>query len=132
MTAATRKLAGPPVAAIRAYDHPMTTWFVSRHPGATEWARRQGLHVDEYLTHLDPARIRAGDTVIGSLPVNLAARVCAAGARYLHISLELPANLRGRELSAEVLTAVGATLRAYNITLLPGGWSDGVNSANST
>ena len=115
MTAATRKLAGPPVAAIRAYDHPMTTWFISRHPGAIEWARQQGLHVDEYVAHLDPLRIRAGDTVIGSLPVNLAAQVCEAGARYLHLSLELPANLRGVELTSEQLTALGARTQAFDV-----------------
>ena len=93
----------------------MTTWFVSRHPGAAEWARRQGLHVDEYLAHLDPARIRAGDTVIGSLPVNLAARVCEAGARYRHISLELPPYLRGVELSAEQLVELGARVRSFDV-----------------
>ncbi len=93
----------------------MTTWFISRHPGAIEWARQQGLRVDEYLTHLDPARIRAGDTVIGSLPVNLAAQVCEAGARYRHISLELPANLRGVELSAEQLAELGARVRPFDV-----------------
>jgi len=120
MTAATRKLAGPPVAAIRAYDHPMTTWFISRHPGAIEWARRQGLHVDEYVAHLDTSRIHPGDTVIGSLPVNLAARVCMAGAQYLHLSLELPPHLRGVELSAEQLTLVGARLCEYTVRLIHG------------
>jgi CRISPR-associated protein Csx16 len=93
----------------------MTTWFISRHPGAIDWARREGLPVDEYVAHLDPVRIRAGDTVIGSLPVNLAARVCAAGAQYLHISLELPAHLRGRELSADELTTLGARLQAFQV-----------------
>lgn len=93
----------------------MTTWFISRHPGAIEWARQQGFQVDEYVAHLDPARIRAGDTVIGSLPVNLAAQVCDAGARYLHLSLELPANLRGVELSAAQLTTLNAHLCAYHV-----------------
>ena len=93
----------------------MTTWFISRHPGAIEWARQQGLRVDEYVAHLDPLRIRAGDTVIGSLPVNLAAQVCEAGARYLHLSLELPANLRGVELTSEQLTALGARTQAFDV-----------------
>ena len=52
----------------------MTTYFVSRHPGAVAWAARRGLAVDAYLAHLDPQQIQPGDTVIGILPVHLAAR----------------------------------------------------------
>ena len=73
----------------------MTTWFVTRHPGAIEWAARQGLRIDRHVAHLDPASIAPGDTVIGILPVNLAARVCERGARYFNLSLELPAEARG-------------------------------------
>lgn len=93
----------------------MTTWFISRHPGALEWARRRGLRVDQYVAHLDPASVQPGDTVIGSLPVNLATAVCERGARYLHLSLELPAHLRGQELSADQLDALGARVQAYLI-----------------
>ena len=73
----------------------MTRYFVSRHPGAVTWAKRQGIHVDRIIDHLDIALIHSGDTVIGTLPVNLAAEVCRRGARYLHLSLNLPAELRG-------------------------------------
>ncbi len=54
----------------------MTTFFVSRHPGARAWSAEQGLLIDQHLTHLDTALIQSGDTVIGTLPVNLAAAVC--------------------------------------------------------
>ena len=54
-----------------------------------------------------------GDTVIGTLPVNLVARVCARGGRYLHLSLDLPAEARGRELTADELERYGARLEAY-------------------
>jgi CRISPR-associated protein Csx16 len=47
----------------------MTTWFISRHPGVIAWAEQQGLHVDIQASHLDPAQVQAGDTVIGTLPV---------------------------------------------------------------
>lgn len=93
----------------------MTTWFISRHPGAIEWSRRQGLVVDEYVAHLDPLRIRAGDTVLGSLPVHLAARVCAAGGRYHHLSVDVPENLRGCELSADDLDRLCARLQAFDV-----------------
>lgn len=93
----------------------MSVYFISRHPGAIEWAARQGLAVDECVAHFDVARVRAGDVVIGSLPVNLAAEVCARGARYLHLSLELPVDLRGRELSADDMHALGARIEEFMI-----------------
>ena len=54
-----------------------------------------------------PASIAPGDTVIGVLPVNLAARICERGAHYLNLSLDLPAEARGRELSADELEIRG-------------------------
>lgn len=91
----------------------MSTWFITRHPGAIAWAQRRGLAVDRQLAHLDPEQIAPGDTVIGTLPVNLVARVCARGGRYLHLSLDLPAEARGRELTADELERYGARLEAY-------------------
>jgi CRISPR-associated protein Csx16 len=93
----------------------MTTYFVSRHLGAIDWVAEEGIHVDVFVEHLDPERIRKGDTVIGSLPVNLAALVCERGARYLHLSLELPSQLRGRELTVEDMRACGARIEAFRI-----------------
>ena len=101
----------------------MTIFFVSRHPGAIEWATRQQLNVDRVVPHLDPACVHPGDTVIGSLPVNLAAQVCAVGAAYWHLSLELPAVLRGRELSADELERLGARVQAFEIGPQPLGES---------
>lgn len=91
----------------------MTTIFVSRHPGAVEWARRQGLAVDVWAAHLDATTVGADDTVIGSLPLNLAAEVNARGARFLHLTLDIPAEWRGRELSANELDAAGARLEKF-------------------
>lgn len=93
----------------------MTTWFVTRHPGAIEWAARQGLQVDLRIDHLDPEVISAGDTVIGILPINLAARVCARGARFFNLSLNVPVEARGRELDADELQIYGARLEQYHI-----------------
>lgn len=91
------------------------TYFVSRHAGAIAWAEGRGLHIDHWVRHLDLACIRPGDTVIGTLPIHLAAEVCQRGARYLHLSLNLPAHLRGQELSAADMDAAGATLGAFHI-----------------
>ena len=93
----------------------MATWFISRHPGAKAWAAEQGLHIDQHLSHLDTARIQRGDTVIGTLPVHLAAAVCQVGARFYNLSLDLPAHWRGRELSADELRQCQARLESFDI-----------------
>lgn len=97
----------------------MTTFFVTRHPGALDWANAAGIAFDVRVLHLDPANVGAGDTVIGSLPVHLAAEVCARGARYLNLSLDLPANLRGRELDAATLAELNARLEEYIVRKAP-------------
>jgi CRISPR-associated protein Csx16 len=96
----------------------MTTTLVTRHPGAVEWVARQGIAVDVLLPHLDPASIQPGDIIIGTLPVNLAAEVCARGGQFWYLSLDLPDGARGRELSADDLEAYDARLEAYAIQRL--------------
>ena len=93
----------------------MTVFFVTRHPGALDWAAQQGIAFDTHATHLEPNQISAGDTVIGSLPVHLASAVCACGARYLNLSLDLPAQLRGRELDAATLEECAARIEEYRV-----------------
>ncbi len=93
----------------------MTTYFVTRHPGAVDWAARQGLAVDAVITHLNPEEVQAGDVVIGTLPIHLAAEVCARGGRYFNLSLDLPPEARGRELNADDLERYGARLEEFRI-----------------
>jgi CRISPR-associated protein Csx16 len=93
----------------------VSAYFVSRHPGALDWATACGIGIDHKVEHLDLSTIGAGDKVIGTLPVNLAAAVCARGARYLHLSLDLPAEWRGRELSAADMQACGARIEEYRV-----------------
>lgn len=91
----------------------MTTWLITRHPGAIEWMQRRGIAYDRHERHLDAACVQAGDLVIGTLPVPLAAQVCDRGARYAHLNLDLPEILRGVELTADQLDACGARLEDF-------------------
>jgi CRISPR-associated protein Csx16 len=96
----------------------MTTYLVSRHQGAVQWVRAQGWAVDEVVPHLDPDIVGEGDRVIGTLPVHLAAAVCARGGRYYHLELDLPPDKRGAELTPGDMNACGARVREYRV--LPG------------
>lgn len=93
----------------------MTTWFVSRHPGALQWMQQHGPAFDHHVPHLDVEQVQRGDTVMGTLPVHMAAQVCARGATYLHLVLDVAAGQRGRELSAQELSALDATLQAFDV-----------------
>jgi CRISPR-associated protein Csx16 len=58
---------------------------------------------------------QSGDTVIGSLPVNLAAEICQRGAAYIHMTLNVPEHWRGKELTVEQMIECGACLEGYEL-----------------
>lgn len=98
----------------------MTTYFVVRHKGAVAWATEQGITDTVQVLHWTPdhtAALHPGDTVIGVLPIHIAADVCARGAAYA--SLDLPPELRGVDLTAEQMTACGACLAYYHLARFP-------------
>lgn len=89
-------------------------YLITRHVGALEWLQKQFSEPAVYLDHLAQIDvIHAGDTVIGTLPINLAEAVCRRGGRYLHLVIDLPMALRGQELSARQLTELNAELVEY-------------------
>jgi len=92
----------------------MTVWFVTRHPGAVDWAARRGLDA-RLIAHLDPETVQPGDIVAGSLPVHLAARVCERGGRYFHLELTVPPDLRGAQLDADTMDRLGARLTEFRV-----------------
>ena len=91
----------------------MTIWFVSRHSGAIAWAKRQNLPVDRWVAHLDARQVIAGDTVIGTLPVHIAADICARGARFFFLELHLELNQRGMELTESDMLKANCSVREY-------------------
>lgn len=93
----------------------MKTIFVTRHKGARDWAKLNNLLIDRWETHLDPNVVSPGDTVIGVLPITLAAEVCRIGAHFFELVVPLPSELRGKELTAEQLTFLRAKLVQYHI-----------------
>ena len=93
----------------------MTVYFVSRHPGAVSWANSHGLEIDVWVRHLAVEQVRPGDTVAGTLPIQLAAAVCDRNAHYLHLVVDLPEHWRGRELTEADLNLIGARLEPFDV-----------------
>lgn len=91
-------------------------YFVSRHAGAHEWAARQGFGYVEVVSHFDAESVQQGDVVIGTLPVQLACRVCERGGEYLHLTLDLRPEDRGQEISADRMQDLGARVERFVIT----------------
>lgn len=67
---------------------------VTRHPALVEYLREIGLACDQVIAHAAPADV-AGRDVIGVLPLHLAA---LAGS-VIEVPLNVPAEMRGRELT---------------------------------
>lgn len=93
----------------------MSVYLVSRHKGTLDWFEQQGVKIDHHIVHFDPDCIQPGDTVVGILPIQLAAKICAKGGRYLHLQMNVPLEFRGQELSTEQLDEFGAELVCYNV-----------------
>lgn len=92
------------------------TWFISRHSGAIDWIKQQpDWRIDHYVPHLDPETISPGDTVLGTLPVHIAAAICARGATFYFLQIPQEADKRGSEYSAEDMTRMGCTLNRFHI-----------------
>lgn len=89
--------------------------LVSRHPGALEWLRARGIEAERTVDHLDPETPEPGDVVIGTLPLHIAARLSERGVRFQFLALDLPPELRGRELSLEEMNTCNARLEEYRI-----------------
>jgi CRISPR-associated protein Csx16 len=98
----------------------MTRWFVSRHSGAVEWAKRRGIAIDRQVAHLNAAEVSAGDVVMGTLPFDAAAEVCRRGAVFYALILALREEQRGRDLSADDLESAKARLLQYDIQPVEG------------
>lgn len=80
--------------------------------------QHRGIVYDRHVRHLDVGGVRAGDIVIGTLPVPLAAQVCSLGASYRHLTLDLPESLRGSELGVEELDACSARIEEFRVVMV--------------
>lgn len=85
-------------------------WIVTRHAGALEWLLRRVPEPRRHITHWGDEPIAPGDTVYGTLPLERIAQLGRIGARYMHLAIDLPRELRGVELDADTMDRLGARL----------------------
>lgn len=98
----------------------MAVWFVSRHPGAIDWmAAQTDWQIDHWVAHLQVHDVQAGDVVLGTLPIGLAADVCAAGARFYFLEVPLQAAQRGQEIDAVGMAKMGCRLTEFVVHRVP-------------
>ena len=93
----------------------MKTWIVTRHLGALDFIKSQGI-CGEHMPHLMIDVIQPGDKVIGNLPLHYVALLNDKGAEYWHLCVEQPLNMRGKEHSVAFLSASRATIRQFKVT----------------
>lgn len=93
----------------------MLTWFVSRHGGAIDWIKQIGIPIDRFCHHLSEVSVAPGDVVMGTLPVHMAAQVCAQGAYFFELVIDLPESFRGRELDKDALLRFNARLVPFMV-----------------
>lgn len=86
--------------------------IVTRHDDAVAWLRSKGYEGD-VVTHMsdaDVAALPAASMVIGVLPLHLAVAVIQAGHRFVSLQLEIPADLRGKELTVEAMQDIASLM----------------------
>ena len=93
----------------------MTTFLITRHPATVDWLLHRNIEA-ELISHYDPDsdRIGRGDWVIGNLPIQLIADICSRDARYLHLEMEVPEEMRGKELTVNDMDRFQARLVEYS------------------
>lgn len=88
---------------------------ITRHPGGADWVLRQLSHELQVVAHLGLDQVEPGGAYYGVLPLNLAAAICEQGSECWIISVTIPPELRGQELSARQLDELGAELVRYDV-----------------
>jgi len=92
----------------------MTTWIVTRHPGAIEWLNDIGIIADHTVSDLEISVPQKGDTIVGILPVQHIATLNQRGVRYFHICQNLLPNDRVTELTSDQMRERSAELIEFH------------------
>lgn len=86
--------------------------IITRHPAFVEYLIEQGIADPDVpvIEHAEPSQIK-GQHVVGMLPLHLA----ALADQVTTVPLDLPAELRGEELSLDQVRAHAGQPRHYSV-----------------
>lgn len=89
--------------------------IVTRHAGLVEYLKQEGIVGDnvEVVAHASPEVVR-GRHVVGVLPHSLS---CLT-ASFTEVPLKLPAELRGKELTADDVRRYAGKAVTYKVTVV--------------
>jgi CRISPR-associated protein Csx16 len=107
----------------------MSIILVSKYRATYDRLLADGVKVDIHVTHFDINQVRAGDVVIASLPIPLAALITKSGAAYQHLSIKIPEQYRRQyainadgttrrlavSLTAEDIQKIGYEIKPYDV-----------------
>lgn len=92
----------------------MTTFIITKHSGAVQWVQNKGIEHDCYLEDANRIQeLKAGDVVVGTLPIHVVYELNQRDINYLHIALDIPPELDGQILDAAQLEACNPRLESY-------------------
>ena len=95
------------------FDTTERTLLVTRHAATKEFILEKCYEEVEHIQHLNIADVLCNDIVVGTLPINVVAKLYERGASYVHLSLDVPFEARGKELTIDDMHKYGATLQRY-------------------
>ena len=89
--------------------------IITRHKGAVDWIKKHypEFSAFEHLTHANKLDIQ-GNIIIGTLPVNLA----VLSKEYWHLTMNIPVEFRGKELTVEDMEIFGCSIYRYKINII--------------
>lgn len=96
----------------------MAIIFVSRNSGASDWANNNGFADATVVENFSMEMLNEGDTVIGSLPFFMVAKICKV-AKFFALSINLPAELRGKSLTEEQMNECGTSVLPVHVAEEP-------------
>ena len=97
----------------------MKVLIVTRHTATVEWIKSTLLPSDEVsvVAHYAPGMEDSFDYVVGILPMNYVADMYVRNPkiRYYQVSMEVPEEFRGKELTIEQMDKFHASLVPYYV-----------------